>query len=116
MAGFELGRDGKRSLSVSHILYADDTLIFCDAEARQLCNLRCVLLCFEVVSGLKVNLAKSEITPVGDVTLVSSLAAILGCKIFALPMTYLGLPLGASFKDVKFWDGVITRIQKKLAG
>ena len=47
---------------------------------------------------------------------MSSLAAILGCKESSLPITYLGLPLGATFKDVKVWDGVVTRIQRKLAG
>ena len=49
-------------------------------------------------------------------TRLSFLAAILGYKKSSLPITYLGLLLGATFKDVKVWDGVITRIQKKLAG
>ena len=40
----------------------------------------------------------------------------MGCKTSVLPMTYLGLPLGARFKDIKIWDGVITRLQRKLAG
>ena len=86
---------------VSHLLYVDDTLVFCGADVRQVCHLRCILLCFEAVSGLKVNLAKSEIIPVGEVPRLPSLAAILGCRSSMLPITYLGLPLGATFKDVK---------------
>ena len=82
----------------------------------QLCHLRCVLLCFEAVSGLKVNLAKSEITPIGDVAQLEVLTNILGCKLSFLPITYLGLPLGATFKDRKVWDGVLLRIQNRLAG
>ena len=74
------------------------------------------LLCFEAVSGLKVNLAKSEVTPIGRVDHLELLAAILGFKESSLPTTYLGLTLGATFKDVKVWDSVVTRIQRKLAG
>ena len=116
LEGFDVGSGGKGQFVISHILYADDTLVFCGAEDRQLCQLRCILLCFEAVSVLKVNLSKSEIVPVGEVPRLELLAAILGCKIAALPITYLGLPLGATFKDTKVWDGVIARIQRKLAG
>ena len=48
----------------------------------------------------------------GEVTRLPSLAAILGCKTSMLPMTYLGLPLGATFKDKKVWDGVHTDAEK----
>ena len=33
-----------------------------------------------------------------------------------LPITYLGLPLGASFKESGVWDGVVERMQRRLAG
>jgi hypothetical protein len=62
---------------VLHLLFVDDTLIFYEANCEQLCNLRC-LLCFEAVSGLKVNLTKSEIVLVGDVGDVEGLASIVG--------------------------------------
>ncbi len=44
------------------------------------------------------NLHKSKIVPVGDVPNLEELVAVLGCKLSALPMTYLGLPLGAKFQ------------------
>jgi hypothetical protein len=31
---------------------------------------------------------------------VEGLAQLLGCRVGSLPMTYLGLPLGASYKSV----------------
>jgi hypothetical protein len=50
-------------------------------------------LCFEAISGLKINLAKSEIVPIGEVRDVEELANILGCRVSSLPMKYLGLGL-----------------------
>lgn len=57
-------------LSVSHILHADDTLLFCNAEEIEVGYLRCVLLYFEAVSGLKVNLGKYKMIPIEAVILV----------------------------------------------
>ena len=58
-----------------------------------------VLIWFEVVSGLKINLGKSELVLVGVVHNIELLLNVLGCKQGTLPMKYLGLPLGAKFKD-----------------
>ena len=58
------------------------------------------LLCFEAVSGLKINLSKSEAISIGTVGNVQALADIMGCKAASLPITYLGLPLGARFKSI----------------
>ena len=46
---------------------------------------------FEAISGLRINLDKSEILPVWRVENVWILALELGCKVGALPSTYLGL-------------------------
>ena len=48
-----------------------------------------------MVSGLKINMQKSEIIPVGCMKDVDRAAAVFGCKVGNLPTTYLGLPLGA---------------------
>ncbi|XP_062164997.1 uncharacterized protein LOC133871585 [Alnus glutinosa] len=88
----------QEAMIVSHLLFADDTLIFCDPNVEQFQDLRCLLLCFEAVWGLKINLSKSEIVLVGDVGDVEELASILGCGVASLPIKYLGLPLGAKYK------------------
>ena len=62
-------------------------------------NLRCVLTWFQAVSDLKVNLAKSSILPIGYMDNIQLLAGVLGCNDDALPTSYLGLPLGAKFKE-----------------
>ena len=43
-------------------------------------------------------------------------ATILGCKVAKLPMTYLGLPLGSSFKETSILNGIIEKMEHRLAG
>jgi len=115
LSGFSVGFMGNETLVVNHLLFADDALIFCGAQAEHIRNLRCTFLCFEAVSGLRINLSKSELVPIGEVEDVESLAHILGCRIGSLPMTYLGMPLGAPFKSVSIWNGVIEKVERRLA-
>jgi hypothetical protein len=43
---------------------------------------------------------------------VEGLAQLLGCRVASLPMTYLGLPLGASYKAISIWNGVIEKMER----
>jgi hypothetical protein len=45
---------------------------------------------------MKVNLAKSELVPVGNVDDVDGLASIMGYGVYPFPLKYLGPPLGPS--------------------
>lgn len=56
--GFEVASDAP---SVSNLPFVDDSLNFCDADQDQGMTLKAILLCFEAVSGLKVNSFKSQI-------------------------------------------------------
>ena len=97
------------------MLFADDTLVFCQASQDNLTYLSWLLMWFEAVSGLRINLEKSELIPVGRVENIDDLALDFGCKVGSLPSTYLGLPLGAPFKSVSVWDGVEERFRRRLA-
>jgi hypothetical protein len=102
--------------NISQLLFADDTLIFSGADPNHLRNLQSLFLCFEAVSGLKMNLAKSELVLVGNVDIVDGLAEILGCGVVSLPLKYLGLLLEASYYKAKhIWDAVIEKIEHRLA-
>jgi hypothetical protein len=113
LSGFSVGSRHSGVVNISHLLFADDTLVFCGAKPDHLCYLRALFLCFEAVSGLKINLAKSELVLVGNVENVDGLAGILGCRVSSLPLKYLGLPLGASYKAKSIWDGVIEKIERR---
>ena len=43
MSGFGIGRLEGRSLVVSHLLFTNDILIFCDADLDQVLSLRMIL-------------------------------------------------------------------------
>ncbi|XP_019257859.1 PREDICTED: uncharacterized protein LOC109236094 [Nicotiana attenuata] len=101
---------------VSHLLFTDDTLVFCDADMDQLTYLKQVLQWFQIVPGLKINLGKCEISPLGEVANIDVLSHVLRCKVGSLPTTYLGLPLGALHKDTTVWNSAIERVEKRLAG
>ena len=109
--GFTLWND----VSISHLLFADDSILFCDADPQQLMYIRLVLTYFEAVTGLPVNMTKSEIVLVGDVPNLSILADIMCCRIGSLPMTYLGMLLGASFKSKAIWNYILEKMERKLA-
>lgn len=64
------------------------------------------------MSGLKINLKKCEITSVGEVDNIEEIVQVLNFKVGTLPTTYLGLPLGASSKDLAVWNPVIERVEQ----
>ncbi|CAI0459151.1 unnamed protein product, partial [Linum tenue] len=115
LSGFYFDEDRRRG-EVSHILYADDAVIFCDATEHEVTNLLAVLLCFQSVTGLKVNLEKSKLFPVGEVPHLDRLADLLCCDWDFLPTIYLGLPLGASPTSGTIWNPLISRVQSRLQG
>ena len=105
LSGWQLSDKGGAGVEITHLLFADDTLVFCEPSIDQVSYLSWLLMWFEAMSGLKVNLDKSEIIAVGRVENVEELALEFSCKVSQLP-SYLGLPLGARFKEVATWDGV----------
>jgi hypothetical protein len=111
-----VGRVEEHGVCVSHLFFADDTIPFCDADPIQLLYIRMVLTCFEAVTGLRVNMLKSEMVLVGVVAGLHELAELLSCRIGSLPLQYLGIPLGASYKALGIWNPIIEKIERRLAG
>lgn len=97
---------------MSHSLFEDDTLIFCKNSKKQFTFHCWLLMWFEALSGLKIDLKKNERIPIGD---VEALALELGCKVGNLPTTCLGLLLGARYESVGARDGVEECFIRRLA-
>jgi hypothetical protein len=61
-------------------------------------------------------MVKLELVRIGNINNVEGLANILGCRVSSLPLKYLGLSLGASFKAKSIWDSIIEKIERCLEG
>ncbi|GKD12876.1 reverse transcriptase domain, reverse transcriptase zinc-binding domain protein [Tanacetum coccineum] len=103
-------------VNVSLLQYADDALFFGKWSRSNAKNLIHILKCFEMGSGLKVNISKSRIIGV-DVPLtdVESMAALLGCAHESLPFIYLGLLVGKSVRYCDGWNVVIECFRDKIS-
>ena len=76
--GFKVGSSSGIGRDLRHLLFADDTPLFCKANSEQLRYLSWVFLWFEAISRLKVNRDKSEAIPVRRVDSLENIVLILG--------------------------------------
>lgn len=88
---------------VSHLQFADDTLILSEKSSANVHTMRAVLILFEALSGLKVNFSKSQLVGVNvsDSWLLEA-ALVLSCRVGCLPFVYLGLPVGGNARRLDF--------------
>jgi hypothetical protein len=96
-SGFMVGQSKGSELLIYHLLFVDDTLFFCGVDLLQIWHLQGVFIWFRAIFWLKINLSKLELVLVGQLLNVNELAGVLGCKVSTLPLSYLGLPLRATF-------------------
>jgi mannosylglycoprotein endo-beta-mannosidase len=99
--GYRVG--GLEAVSVSHLQFADDTLLVGIKSWANVRALRAVLLLFELMSGLKVNFNKSMLVGVNiSDSWLREAAAALRCRVGGIPFLYLGLPIGGDPRRLGF--------------
>ena len=87
---------GKQDEPVHILQHADDTVFVGDASWDNVIVLKAMLRGFEMVSGLKINFAKSHFGVFGHETnWVHDAAQFLNCSHMEIPFYYLGIPIGA---------------------
>jgi hypothetical protein len=97
--------------------YADDTILFSKAEESALENLKCILMWYEQISGMRINFHKSEVIPINvEEDKVHGLAHILSCPIENFPIKYLGVPLHFDNLSREDIQPLVDKILKKIAG
>ena len=82
--GFHVGPVNSIGVCIFHLLFANDTILFCNASAFY----KVGLVMFSSFTGLKVNVGKSEIVPIREENNLDALANILSCKVGNLPFAY----------------------------
>jgi len=112
--GYSVG--GLNPTMISHLQFADDTLLLGVKSWANIWALRARLILFEVMSGLKVNFHKSMLVGVNiDDSWLGQAASVLACKIGCIPFVYLGLPIGGDARRLIFWEPVLSRIKARLS-
>lgn len=91
ITGFSCSHHGPR---VSHLFFADDSLLFCRATLDEIQSIRAILQVYEDASGQVINLQKSSISfsPNVGLELRETILATLGVNVGTLHERYLGLP------------------------
>jgi hypothetical protein len=88
---------------LSHLQFADDTLLLGTKSWANIRALRAILKLFKVMFGLKVNYHKSMLVGINvDESWLSEAASVLSCKIGRIPFLYLGLPIGGDARRLIF--------------
>ena len=91
------------------------SLLFCEDNEDQLKYWKWIVTCLKLISGLKINLRKSEIILVRGLEDVDKAIVLFGCKMWRFPTSYLGLPLGAPHRSISVWEVIEERFKRKLA-
>jgi hypothetical protein len=100
---------------VTHLQYADDTMILIRPTGVGIANLKTILLCFENMSGLKINFDKSEVVVMGvTLELQHRVAGMLNCKRGEFPIKYLGLPISDKPLRVADWNFLPEKIGHRV--
>ncbi|XP_010523549.1 PREDICTED: uncharacterized protein LOC104801863 [Tarenaya hassleriana] len=102
---------------IIHLSFADDIMIFSHGERSSLREIRSIMKTFSEISGLHINLEKSELYLAGMTegekrTISSNLGIGLGC----LPVRYLGVPLSPTRLSKSDFQPLLQRIRAKLSG
>ncbi|XP_024630861.1 uncharacterized protein [Medicago truncatula] len=112
--GYDVGREN--NMSLSHLQFADDTLIIGQKSGLNVRSIRAVLLILEQLSRLKVNFQKSMLTGVNVSNYwLSEATRVLHCRVGAFPFVYLGLPIGGDPRKLDFWRPILTCIISRLS-
>nr|XP_051220218.1 uncharacterized protein LOC127337707 [Lolium perenne] len=100
---------------ISHLQYADDTLILIQNSDEDIANLKFLLMCFEDMSGLKINYHKSEVILMGQQRQEQTrITNKLNCKLGAFPFIYLGLPISDRKLTLEQWFFLVRKLAIKV--
>ncbi|KAM0019452.1 putative RNA-directed DNA polymerase [Helianthus debilis subsp. tardiflorus] len=112
-SGIQLPNNGP---CVSHLLYADDAIIIGEWSRENVFNVIRILRIFHICSGIKINLAKSNIFAIGvgagDLNIT---AGLIGCQVGNFPFRYLGLAVGGNMNRIINWKPIYEVFDARLA-
>jgi hypothetical protein len=100
---------------VTHLQYADDTIIFLDLDEQSIIYTKFLLYCFEDMSGLKINYDKSEIFVLGSNQEEElKIAEMFNCNVGKLPLKYLGIMVDNKHMNVSDLSYIHQKVEKRV--
>ncbi|GKV07784.1 hypothetical protein SLEP1_g19505 [Rubroshorea leprosula] len=107
---------GKDAVMITHLQFADDTIFFGDATENNIMVIKSIMRSFELLSGLKINLQKSQLMGINvEDSWGCKMAYRLCCKKGEFPFKYLGIPIGGSHRRLTMWQPLLESFKKKLS-
>ena len=105
-------------LGISHLLFADDILLFSEAKVKQMRVIMKVLKDFEEVSGLAVNMDKSKAIVSKNVNRRKreKLASVSSIALVGNLGKYLGVPLVQGRVKKEDFNFLIDKLKVRLSG
>ncbi|GKV12050.1 hypothetical protein SLEP1_g23252 [Rubroshorea leprosula] len=113
LEGVEVGSKG---FKVSHLQFADGTILFGSAMEQNVWPMKGIMRSCELVLGLKVNFNKSQLLGIAvNEEWLDKMAWVLCYKKGNFPFKYLGVPIGGSNRKLHFWKPLVDVFSKKLS-
>jgi mannosylglycoprotein endo-beta-mannosidase len=101
---------------LSILQYTDDTILFIYHNLEQAQNMKNILCAFEQLSGLKINLHKSEIFCFGEAeNYENHYMELFGCNSGNFPIRYLGIPIHYRKLSNNDWVRIQERFEQRLS-
>ncbi|GKE62582.1 RNA-directed DNA polymerase, eukaryota, partial [Tanacetum coccineum] len=97
-------------------MYADDVIFFGEWSRTNAHNLICMLRCFFLISGLKINVHKSSVLGVSvSNDEVTNMASVIGFSVAKLPFKYLRVSVGCNMAKCANWSAIFQKFSSKLS-
>ncbi|KAA3481168.1 reverse transcriptase [Gossypium australe] len=115
MEGAPIGRD---RLSINHLFFADDCILFGDASLEGANVVHEVIKEYERTTGQRVNYDKSLIYFGANVSVQvrEEITGMLGVRLASNPEKYLGLPMMVGRRKTWAFNSFIDRFRKRIEG
>ncbi|KAG7547838.1 Reverse transcriptase domain [Arabidopsis suecica] len=113
-AGYIHYHPNTSELSISHLMFADDVMVFFDGGSSSLHGISETLDDFASWSGLQVNKAKTLLYLAGTEETEALTIARYGFPTGSLPVRYLGLPLMCRKLKISEYEPLMEKLSKRF--